>query len=137
MITKLFLDASYLIALELSNDQNHQLALSHWQTLDKKMINLVTTSYIFDEVVTFFNSRFLHQKAVEVGQKLITSNKIQLVHIDENLFFQGWDIFQKYEDKSYSLTDCISFVVMQKLGINEVLTFDNHFRQAGFQKLPD
>ena len=136
-MTKLFLDASYLIALELSNDQNHQVTLNHWQSLDKKMIDLVTTSYIFDEVVTFLSSRSLHQKAVEVGQKLIISNRIQLIHVDENLFFQGWDVFKKYEDKSYSLTDCISFVVMHKMGINEVLTFDNYFRQAGFQKLPN
>ncbi|ACB52197.1 hypothetical protein cce_2849 [Crocosphaera subtropica ATCC 51142] len=83
--------------------------------------------------MTFLNSRYLHQKAVEVGQKLLTSNKIQLIHVDEDLFFQGWDVFEKYEDKSYSLTDCISFVVMHKLDINEVLTFDNHFRQAGFK----
>ncbi|EAZ92024.1 type II toxin-antitoxin system VapC family toxin [Crocosphaera chwakensis] len=137
MTTRLFLDVSYLIALELTNDQNHQITLRHWQTLDKKKILLVTTSYIFDEVVTFFNSRSLHQKAVEVGQKLLTSNRIKLIHVDEDLFFQGWDVFEKYEDKSYSLTDCISFVVMHKLDINEVLTFDNHFRQAGFQKLPN
>lgn len=133
----LFLDASYLIALELSNDQNHQITLNHWQSLDKNTVRLVTTSYIFDEVVTFLNSRSFHQKAVEVGQKLITSNKVHLIYVDEILFFQGWDCFKKYEDKSYSLTDCISFIVMQRLDINEVLTFDNHFRQAGFKKLPD
>lgn len=133
----LFLDASYLIALELSNDQNHQITLNHWQSLDKNTVRLVTTSYIFDEVVTFLNSRSFHQKAVELGQKLITSNKVHLIYVDEILFFQGWDYFKKYEDKSYSLTDCISFIVMQRLDINEVLTFDNHFRQAGFKKLPD
>lgn len=49
-MTKLFLDASYLIALELTNDQNHQITLHHWQTLDKKTVLLVTTSYIFDGV---------------------------------------------------------------------------------------
>ncbi|ACB52198.1 hypothetical protein cce_2850 [Crocosphaera subtropica ATCC 51142] len=48
MTTRLFLDASYVIALELTNDQNHQITLRRWQTLDKKKILLVTTSYIFD-----------------------------------------------------------------------------------------
>ncbi|MGK7930987.1 MAG: type II toxin-antitoxin system VapC family toxin [Microcystaceae cyanobacterium] len=136
MMTNLFLDASYLIALELTSDQNHQVTLNHWQSLDKKAIRLVTTSYVFDEVVTFLNSRSFHQKAVEVGQRLMTSKRVYFVQVDERLFLKGWDFFKQYKDKSYSLTDCISFIVMQELAINEALTFDSHFIQAGFRKLP-
>jgi predicted nucleic acid-binding protein len=41
-----------------------------------------------------------------------------------------------YDDKSYSLTDCISFAIMKRLNINNSLTFDKHFSQAKFTKLP-
>ena len=131
-----FLDASYVIALEIANDPNHQQALAYWQSLDRKETQLMTTSYIFDEIVTFFNSRRLHHKAVEIGQRLINSSSVNFIHVDETLFLAAWELFQKYDDKSYSLTDCISFVLMRKHSLTSALTFDNHFSQAGFIKLP-
>ncbi len=91
---------------------------------------------VFDEIVTSFNSRNRHDKAVEIGNRLLTSAVIQLVQVEENLFLEGWNYFQRYEDKSYSLTDCISFLVMTKMNIQKALTFDRHFVQAGFQKIP-
>ena len=51
----LFLDSSYVIALEIANEQNHLAASSHWQRLDRKNTRLVTTYYVFDEIVTFLN----------------------------------------------------------------------------------
>lgn len=131
-----FLDASYIIALELVDDPNHQLALQHWRSLERKNLKLITTSYIFDEVVTFLNSRYLHTKAVTIGERLLTSPSVQLIQVDQDLFTEGWRLFRQYDDKSYSLTDCISFAIMKRLNINNALTFDKHFSQAGFNKLP-
>lgn len=56
--------------------------------------------------------------------------------INEALFYQGWQYFKQHTDKSYSLTDCISFLVMEQLKIRTALTFDKHFVQAGFKRLP-
>jgi predicted nucleic acid-binding protein len=131
-----FLDTGYVLALELSNDQNHRIAAKHWRSLRKRLPPLVTTSYVFDEVVTYFNSRRHHAKAVEIGNRLLTSPSVQFVRVDERLFNEGWAYFQLHKDKDYSLTDCISFVVMKELGIETAFAFDQHFVQAGFQKLP-
>src|SRR5436853_3039964 len=131
-----FLDTSYLLALELANDQNHHAALHHWQRIGPLLPVLVTTSYVFDEVVTYFNSRGHHAKAVEVGNRLLTSQSVKFVQVDEKLFKEGWEYFQLYKDKDYSLTDCISFVVMKALGIDTAFAFDQHFVQAGFHTLP-
>ncbi|MCC5667083.1 PIN domain-containing protein [Nostoc sp. CHAB 5784] len=135
-MTTVFLDTSYIIALETSDDINHDVTLKHWQVFIQELPRLVTTSYIFDEIVTFFNSRNRHAKAVEVGNRLLSSPSVQFIHVDEVLFFEGWRLFQQYDDKSYSLTDCVSFVVMKQLGIRTALSFDKHFIQAGFEKLP-
>ncbi len=131
-----FLDTGYLLALELANDINHQAALRHWQSLTQSLPPLVTTSYVFDETMTFFNSRGFHSKAVQVGSNLLRSPSVEIIHVDEALFYEGWAYFQKYQDKQYSLTDCISFVVMQQRGISAALAFDHHFTQAGFIKEP-
>lgn len=131
-----FLDTSYVIALEIVNEDNHQVVLQHWQTLAISQPSLVTSTYIFDEIVTFFNSRNLHYKAVEIGNRLIESPEIELIEIEQKLFNQGWLYFQKYADKSYSLTDCLSFIIMQENHIAQALTLDHHFVQAGFQKFP-
>ena len=131
-----FVDTSYWLALELGNDQNYQSATRHWEGVRAALPPLVTTSYILDEVVTFFNSRGYHAKAIQVGRSLLHSPSIQLVHIDEALFFEGWAYFQRHDDKRYSLTDCISFTVMERLNIARAFTFDKHFAQAGFQIEP-
>ncbi|ELR97286.1 type II toxin-antitoxin system VapC family toxin [Gloeocapsa sp. PCC 73106] len=131
-----FLDTSYILALEIRNEGVHQQVLKNWADLAKTKPFLVTTTYIFDEVVTFLNSRNFHYKAVEVGNRLLESNDIDLVEIGKNLFNQGWEYFQKHQDKSYSLTDCLSFILMKERKIVTALTLDNHFLQAGFETLP-
>ncbi len=131
-----FADTSYWLALELKDDQNYESALAHWLNFVETTFTIVITSYVFDETVTYLNSRNHHEKAVEVGENLLLSPTIELIHIDENLFFEGWTMFQKYQDKRYLLTDCISFVVMKQKGLETALTFDNHFVQAGFKVEP-
>jgi predicted nucleic acid-binding protein len=131
-----FGDTGYLLALEIATDQHHQAAARHWQGIVVALPRLVTTSYIFDEVVTFFNCRGQHAKALQVGNNLLQSPSVQFIHVDTALFYEGWAYFQRHQDKDYSLTDCISFLVMQKLGIQRAFAFDRHFVQAGFTKEP-
>ena len=131
-----FLDTGYLIALEAADDQHHVEARDNWQTLVPSLRSLVITSCVFNEVVTFFNSRNRHTKAVEIGTRLLNSPSVQFVQADETLFRAGWGYFKQHADKSYSLTDCISFVTMRQQGIQTALAFDQHFTQAGFETVP-
>ena len=57
--------------------------------------------------------------------------------VDDSLLALGWEYFRQHHDKRYSLTDCLSFVVMNERGLTQALGFDHHFVQAGFQLLPD
>ena len=91
---------------------------------------------MFDEVVTYLNSRQHHTKAIEVGNRLLFSPSVSLVHVDEQLFFARWEYLQKQKDKQSSLTDCISFVVMEQQDVRTALAFDAHFQQAGFELAP-
>ena len=135
-MNSVFIDTSYLLALELKRDQNHEVAKKHWQNIAQTLPLFVTTSYVFDEIVTYFNSRGHHKKAVQVGNNLILSPSVQLVHVNESLFHEGWTYFKQHQDKDYSLTDCISFIVMEELRLSRAFTFDKHFVQAGFNNEP-
>lgn len=128
-----FLDTSYILALENTKDQYHQAVTQHWRSLATSSLTLLTTTYVIDEIVTFLNSRNMHQKAVTVAQYLLHSPVVGILHVDKETFFKGLDYFIEHEDKSYSLTDCISFVVMQERALTTALTFDKHFVQAGFR----
>ena len=135
-MTPVFLDTGYLIALEAADDQHHTAALRHWRAYIQSRPQLVTTSFVLDEVATFFNSRGRHAKAVEVGERLLASPSVRLVHVDEDLFGAAWTYFRRRDDKRFSLTDCVSFVLMERLGMESALAFDAHFLQAGFRTLP-
>lgn len=135
-MTRVFLDTGYLIALESVNDQYHSKTIKHWQQFIQAEHLLVTSTFVFDEITTFFNNRNHHSKAVEIGENLITNPSIEIIHVDENIFNEGWKYFQIHQDKKYSFTDCISFILMKKNELKYSLTFDQHFEQAGFLILP-
>ena len=63
--------------------------------------------------------------------------------LDINLIFQTESdhelvssLLRRYEDKNFSYTDALSFVLMERLGVGVAFTFDAHFRQYGLQVLP-
>jgi len=67
---------------------------------------------------------------------LLSSLIVEVIHISNEDFRKGWNMFIKYHDKDFSFTDCISFLVMNQKSIKEALTFDKHFRQMGFLMSP-
>jgi len=131
----IFIDTGFVIALASVTDQNHEKASQLWNELLKDLPEMVTTTYVIDEIVTFFNSRNRHAKAVEIGNRLMNSHSVQVIYVDKGLFDKGWQYFQQHDDKTYSMTDCISFIVMKEQGIEAALSFDKHFTQAGFKVL--
>ena len=132
----LFLDTSFIIALEDADDQNHPPAVAYWKSFKRNPRKIIITSYIFDETVTFLKRRISHEKAAEVGNLMLSSPTVELIHISEEHFDKGWRLFLKYHDKCFSFTDCISFLVMEENGIKKALTFDEHFRQMGINIEP-
>jgi uncharacterized protein len=58
-----------------------------------------------------------------------------IIKPSDELYLRGLQLFSTRPDKDWSLTDCISFVVMQEHCIAEALTRDRHFEQAGFKAI--
>jgi len=77
----------------------------------------------------------LFSQMVLVDEINRASPRTQIVPLDSRLLQRGLDLFAGRHDKNWSLTDCISFVVMQDEDLTEALTGDSHFEQAGFKAL--
>lgn len=127
-----FLDTSFILALEDADDQKHETATRFWMGFKQKPGKIITTTYVFDETVTFLRRRITHDKAAHVGKLLLSSPSVELIHISEVQFDKSWKLFLKYHDKGFSFTDCVSFIVMEERGTKEAMTFDEHFRQKGY-----
>jgi len=92
---------------------------------------LVTSNYIFDETLTLLKTRLGHSIAVQFGEKLWNQEVATLIRINEKDEDRAWKLFLQYEDKGFSFTDCTSFALMERLKINTVFAFDDHFAQYG------
>ena len=60
---------------------------------------------------------------------------ITVIAASTALMDEGVALYRQHKDKRWSLTDCISFVVMRREGIRDALTSDHDFEQAGFRAL--
>ena len=61
---------------------------------------------------------------------------VTITPCSSSLFHRGVELHAERDDKSWSLTDCISILVMQDSSITDVLTFDHDFVEAGMRALP-
>ena len=76
--------------------------------------------------------RYSRTKAINFINSLLNTPKIEIVWVDEFLVRAAVTLLQNRPDKTYSLCDTVSFVLMQQRGIREALTTDKHFTQEGF-----
>ena len=96
----------------------------------------VTTSYILAEFIPLCYSRKLSQrKTLDFVSTLLTNPLIEIVWVNEDLHRSAFALLQNRRDKTYSLCDAVSFIVMHDRAITEVLTTDKDFHQEGFIRL--
>ena len=128
----IFADSFYWIALLSPKDTWHSRVIEWSQSYPD--VSLVITDGIIDEIFAHFSKQgdILRGKVIELYQNILDEPNIQLIAYNQELRQAGIELYQKRPDKGYSLTDCISMVIMKKLNISEVLTNDKHFSQEGF-----
>jgi len=134
---KFFLDASYAIALSVTTDRYHKLAEKLADKMEAEGTRLITTRVIVLEIGNALAKLRYRSAAVKLLTAIEEDVKIEIVSLSEELYNRGWLLYQERQDKEWSLTDCISFVIMQERGLTEALTTDKHFQQAGFIVLLD
>ncbi len=128
---RIFVDTSGIAAVINKKDSYHQQAKGLFYDLSKNKCILVITNYIRAETHALLLSK--------------AGNKLALQLLEEKSWYIEWvkkqdeesaiSLIKKHHDKTYSLTDAVSFVVMARLNINKAVSFDRHFKQYGWHIL--
>ena len=130
---EVFLDTSFVVALAARTDENHQLSLEVAQSLRMARTRIVTTQAVLLEIGNMFTKSPYRHAAISIRANLRSDPSVTILPATEALLDRAWDLFARRPDKEWSVTDCLSFVVMTDLGLQLALTADHHFEQAGFQ----
>jgi hypothetical protein len=128
----IFVDTVYWLALVNRNDRLHRQALE-WSTRIEEP--LVTTDAVLTEVADALCRADRRRWAVAALEAIRSDKSVTSVAGSAKLFGGGFTLYAGRPDKDWSLTDCMSFVVMKDRKIEQALTADVHFVQAGFRAL--
>jgi hypothetical protein len=133
--TEVFLDTAYAIALSSPKDEHHDEAVELAEQMESSGIKLITTRPVALEIGNALARQRHREASVALLQSLERDPNVEIVPLTEELYARGFELYQNRSDKEWGITDCISFVIMRERGLNEALTTDEHFEQAGFVAL--
>lgn len=134
MPTKVFIDTSGWAELFLATQSYHQQAKEWFAQTRKQQIEMVTSNYVVAELVALLNSplRVPRYQLFQYVYAVKTASYVNIIYIDAAIETAAWSLLKSRADKTWSLVDATSFIIMQQLGLQEALTTDHHFEQAGF-----
>src|SRR5437660_10303154 len=106
-----FADSSFYIAFLVPNDSSHDLAM-HWAS--DLELRMVSSEFVLMEVANFMSPPPQRRLFSTLLRRLRVSQSTRLVRATGGLFNEAADLYEKRPDKSWSLVDCSSFVLMQR-----------------------
>ncbi len=127
-----FADAFFYIALLSKRDEFHVPVLK-WVAAYKGRV--VTSEWILLEVGNALAGTLGRRCLRQQIHRLRSEPSTKLVEVSSADFEQALALYDERPDKKWSLTDCLSFLIMKRERISEALTRDHHFGQAGFVPL--
>lgn len=131
-MNRVFADSFFYFAIVNPDDQDHRRAIDFLSSFDGQ---IVTTSWVLVELGDGMCDPRNREPFLQLYRDLAEDPQVFIVPPDQEYFEAGLELFARRQDKAWSLTDCISFAVMQREGLTEALTADHHFEQAGFVAL--
>ncbi len=129
---QVFADTSYFLALSVAGDDAHDRAHDFTR---KYSGTIVTTTWVLVELLDGLSAPRYRSGAAQFVEWIRAKPTMLVVSINDELFEAGFQLYRKRSDKDWSLTDCASFVVMERRGLRDALTTDIDFVQAGFRAL--
>jgi len=127
-----FVDTGAWVALRYGRDQHHARARGLMRRLRTDGLGLVTTEWVMAESVTLLKARGAVDYALALGEAIQGGRLGYLVESTAERRRHAWDLFVRYRERRVGWVDCASFAVMEELGLDRYLGFDEDFVRAGF-----
>jgi hypothetical protein len=113
-------------------DEHHARVTAWANTFEGE---IVTSQWVLTEVADAFAESNGRRGLREWFATIAEDNATRIIPVSPEHFRRGLEFYDARPDKAWSLTDCISFIIMKEEGLTEALTSDRHFEQAGFRAL--
>jgi uncharacterized protein len=133
----IFVDTGVFYARVADGDEHHRLARDFFSHNQEP--RLTTTAVVYEA----------HAMLLRIGRGVAPGDRAReflaqldagvtrVVHVSRDDHRRAVELVRAHEDKTYSLCDAVSFVVMERLRIRRAASFDHHFRQYGrFEVVP-
>jgi uncharacterized protein len=130
-----FLDTGFVIAVASRQDQHHAAAQQLYSQMRQTKRRLLTTDAVLFEIGAAFSKVAMRQQGLQLINALLTDDSVEVVSITEPLRTSALQLFAQHADKDWSLCDCLSIALMRARGMDQALTPDHHFAQAGMVAL--
>jgi uncharacterized protein len=130
---RLLIDTAFVQALLNRKDQYHAKARQFAPRL-RAATEVWITETILVEIGNALGSYNRSAAASFIEQAYRTPN-MHVVSVDSDLLQRALRLYRDRQDKTWGLTDCISFTVMAEQQVTDAVTADEHFRQAGYRAL--
>ena len=129
----IFVDTSAFVALSVASDSFHASAVD-WKN-EQTMFKFVTSNNAVLESLGWIRYKRGKVAAVRAGEGIFGGDiSIERVTADDER--EAWELFQKTEGRGVSMVDCTTVVVMKRLKIKEVFSFDQDFAKFGLTVVP-
>lgn len=129
---RVFVDSGAFFALQVTQDESHSRARAIFNRAETERWRLITTNVVVIETYALLLARTRQKRAAAIAfleqlpQTAVAVERIQPVDEERALA-----LVRAHADKTYSLCDALSSVVMERLGVTEAIAFDRHFREYG------
>lgn len=132
----IFVDTGAWVAIADKNDQYAKRASQQYTDLILRKEKLVTSDLILVETYNLLSQTIGSKATITFGNILNSIHFLKIETVTKIDWERAWKIFEKYDDKGFSFTDCTSFVLMERIKVRTAFSFDIHFIQYGFIKIP-
>lgn len=124
----IFVDTGFLFALVSTRDAHHKRVVEVFREFQNRRLadHLLTTNHVVAEVITL-TLKIGHSEAVRLGDQLHGERLARIHWATPDEERVAFDYFKRHQDQTYSMVDCLSFTVMERLGIREALAIDSDF----------